>query len=118
VSAAEVELTSRCHGNGAELTYPHIIKEPGHCGGKATIDDTRVRVNNVAWLAKRGMTPSQIIDEYPDLDLPQVHAALLYYYENRTEIEAELTAEEQAGADFERRKAELIAARAERERRR
>jgi hypothetical protein len=34
----------------------------------------------------------------PDLTLPQVHAALLYYYENRDEIEAELADEEQAAA--------------------
>jgi uncharacterized protein (DUF433 family) len=93
-------------------TYPHIVKEAGYCGGKAAIDNTRVRVNNVAWLAQQGLTPHEIIEHYPDLTLPQVHAALLYYYENRDEIEAELAAEEQDAADFERRKAELLAKRA------
>lgn len=44
--------------------------------------------------------------------MPQVHAALLYYYENRDEIEAELADEERAAADFERHKAELLARRA------
>lgn len=102
----------------AKIVYPHIVKEPGYCGGKATIDDTRVRVNNVAWLAKHGSTPEQILGHYPDLTLPQVFAALLYYHENKGEIEAELAAEEQAAADFEKRKAELMAERAERERRR
>ncbi len=98
----------------AKLVYPHIVKEPGYCGGKATIDNTRVRVNNVAWLAKQGQTPQEILEHYPDLTLPQVLAALLYYYENRAEIEAELADEDQAAADFERRKAELLAKRAAR----
>jgi uncharacterized protein (DUF433 family) len=98
----------------AKIGYPHIVKEPGYCGGKATIDDTRVRVNNVAWLAKQGLTPQAVVEHYPDLTLPQVHAALLYYYENKAEIEAELANEDQAAADFERRKAELLAERASR----
>jgi uncharacterized protein (DUF433 family) len=96
----------------AKVVYPHIVKEPGYCGGKAAIDATRVRVNNVAWLAKQGLTPQQVLEHYPDLTLAQVHAALAYYYDNTVEIEAELAAEEQAGADFEREKAELLAKRA------
>jgi uncharacterized protein (DUF433 family) len=99
----------------AKTVYPHIVKEPGYCGGKAAIDDTRVRVNNVAWLAKRGVTPQQVILEHdPDLTLAQVHAALAYYYDNTDEIEAELAAEEQAAEDFEREKAELLERRARR----
>lgn len=100
----------------AKIVYPHIVKEPGYCGGKAAIDSTRVRVNNVAWLAKRGNTPEQIVEHYPDLSLPQVLAALLYYYENQAEIDAELADEEQAAEDFEKRKAEVMAQRAQRER--
>jgi uncharacterized protein (DUF433 family) len=96
----------------AKIVYPHIVKEPGYCGGKAAIDATRVRVNNVAWLAKQGLTPQQVLEHYPDLTLAQVHAALAYYYDNAGEIEAELAAEEQAAEDFEREKAELLAKRA------
>lgn len=95
----------------ARTVFPHIVKEPGYCGGKAAIDDTRVRVNNVAWLAKQGLTSQQILEQYPDLTPAQVHAALTYYYDHTDEIEAELAAEDQA-EDFERRKAELLAKRA------
>jgi uncharacterized protein (DUF433 family) len=98
----------------AKKVYPHIVKEPGYCGGKAAIDDTRVRVNNVAWLAQRGVTPQQVLEHYPDLTLAQVHAALAYYYDNKDEIEAELAAEDQAAADFEREKAGLLEKRARR----
>ena len=96
----------------AKIVFPHIVKEPGYCGGKAAIDDTRVRVNNVAFLAKQGLTSQQILEHYPDLTLAQVHAALTYYYDHADEIEAELAAEDQAAEDFERRKAEILAKRA------
>jgi len=92
--------------------YPHIVKEPGYCGGKATIDNTRVRVNNVVWLHKQGLAPEQILERYPDLSLVQVYAALTYYLDHVEEIEAELARDEEADSDFERRKAELLARRA------
>jgi len=95
----------------AKVVYTHIVKEPGYCGGKAAIDNTRIRVNNVAWLHKEGLTPAQILEHYPDLSLAQVYAALAYYYDHVEEIEAELAREDDAAADFERRKAELIAKR-------
>jgi uncharacterized protein (DUF433 family) len=95
----------------AKIVYAHIVKEPGYCGGKAAIGKTRVRVNNVVWLHKEGLTPAQILEHYPDLSLAQVHAALAYYYDHVEEIESELAREEDAAADFERRKAEVLAQR-------
>jgi uncharacterized protein (DUF433 family) len=98
----------------AELVYTHIVKEPGYCGGKATIDNTRVRVNNVVWLHKQGRTPAEILEAYPDLSLAQEHAALAYYYDHVEEIEAESTREDGAEANFEKRKADVLAERARR----
>ncbi len=95
----------------AKTVYAHVTKTPGVCGGKACIDDTRIRVNNVVWLHKEGLAPGQILEHYPDLSLAQVHSALAYYYDHVEEVEAELANEEQAAADFERRKAEVLARR-------
>jgi uncharacterized protein (DUF433 family) len=92
----------------AKVVYTHIVKEPGYCGGKAAIDATRVRVNNVVFLWKEGKTPEEILVEYPDLSLGQVHAALGYYYDNKDEIEAELADEDGWGERHERRKAEAL----------
>jgi uncharacterized protein (DUF433 family) len=98
----------------SRVVYARIVKQPGYCGGKATIDNTRVRVNNVVWLHKQGHTPAQVLDAYPDLSLAQVHAALAYYYDHVDEIEAEFAREEEAAANFEQRKAEVLAERARR----
>ena len=93
----------------AKVSYPHIVKEPGYCGGKAAIDNTRVRVNNVVFLHNEGKAPEQILVEYPDLSLAQVHAALTYYYDHKDEIEAELAGDEGWEERFERRRAEALA---------
>jgi uncharacterized protein (DUF433 family) len=87
--------------------YAHITQAAGVCGGKACIDDTRVRVNNVAYLAKTGRTPDQILSFYPQLSLGQVHAALAYY-DHREEIEAELADEEDMEQLVERSRAESL----------
>ena len=92
----------------AKVTYAHIVKEPGYCGGTAAIDNTRVRVNNVVFLHKEGKTPQEILVEYPDLSLAQVHSALAYYYDHQGEIEAELARDEGADERYERRKAEAL----------
>jgi len=95
----------------AKVTYAHIVKEPGYCGGKAAIGATRVRVNNVVFLHKQGKTPEQILVEYPGLTLAQVHGALAYYYDHQDEIEAELAADEGSDERHEHRKAEALARR-------
>jgi uncharacterized protein (DUF433 family) len=92
----------------AKLVYPYIVKEEGYCGGKAAIGNTRVRVNNVVFLHKQGRTAEQIIVEYPDLNLAQVHSALAYYYDHQDEIDAELARDEGADERYERRRAEAL----------
>jgi hypothetical protein len=37
-----------------------------------------------------GYGASQIVEQYPDLSLAQVHAALTYYFDHRDEIDAAL----------------------------
>jgi hypothetical protein len=37
-----------------------------------------------------GMTPAQIVEQYPTADLAGVHAAIAYYLDHRDEIEADI----------------------------
>jgi uncharacterized protein (DUF433 family) len=91
------------------ISYPHVAKTPGVCGGKAQVEGTRIRVHDVAFLHKEGASDSRVREEYPDLTPAQVHAALAYYYDNREEIDAELREGEQFFADAERKWDELVA---------
>ena len=44
------------------------------------------------WHERMGMSPDEIVSEYPSITLAEVHAALAYYYENRERIDADIEA--------------------------
>ena len=97
--------------SAAKVVHAHIVKAPVNCGGKAAIDNTRVRVMNVVFLHKEGKTPAEIQETYPDHSRAQVYAALAYYYDHPDEIEAELQADETAAERYEQERAEDLARR-------
>jgi uncharacterized protein (DUF433 family) len=59
--------------------------------GSSWIDDTNVKVIEVV-LDKiaYGWDAEKIHDEYPHLSLAQIHAALSYYYDHKTEMDREI----------------------------
>jgi len=66
----------------------HIERTPGVCGGKPRIAGRRIRVQDIAvWHEYLGMSADEIVAEYPDLTLAEVHAALAFYYDHRAEIQ-------------------------------
>ncbi len=71
-----------------------LVRTPGICGGLLHIDGTRVTVLQIATLYKRGESPEEIGENFPQLSLGQVYAALAYYHTNRAEIDQELADEE------------------------
>lgn len=83
----------------------HIVRDADIYGGKPRIAGHRVAVHDIAVCHNGGYTPEQIVKGvYPTLTLPEVYAALLYYYEHKDEIDAEIAAEDaeiraQAAAD-------------------
>jgi uncharacterized protein (DUF433 family) len=70
-----------------------IVSTPGVCGGRPRIDGHRIQVEDIAiWHERMGMSPDEIVSEYPSITLADVHAALAYYYENRERIDADIEA--------------------------
>jgi uncharacterized protein (DUF433 family) len=56
----------------------HITMEPGKRGGKPCIRKLRITVYDIlGWLAS-GMTPAEIIADFPDLNLDDIKAALAF----------------------------------------
>jgi uncharacterized protein (DUF433 family) len=71
----------------------HIETRPDKCGGKPCIAGTRIRVWDIYVLHERlGKTPDEILSDFPELSLADVHAALAYYFDHRQEIDAEMKA--------------------------
>ena len=74
----------------------HIEKTPGVCGGRACIAGHRIRVMDIVGMhEKRGMSPREIVAEFPGITLADVHAALAYYFDNYEEIEADFRRDEE-----------------------
>ena len=59
--------------------------------GVAWIDDTNVKVIEVVVdKLAHGSSAEEMHFQYPHLSLAQIHAALAYYYDHQTELEAEI----------------------------
>ena len=69
----------------------HIDITPGVCGGKPRIAGHRVRVMDIVlWHERCGWSPDDIVSNFPQMTLGDVHAALAYYFDHRQEIQADL----------------------------
>lgn len=85
----------------SNVSTEHIEKTPGVCGGRACIAGHRIRVMDIAVLhEKRGLSPAEIVRQYPGISLADVHAALTYFLDHRQEIEEEVRADEAAVAEL------------------
>ena len=72
-----------------ELKYPHIVKpidESAHLERVPRVRVAQIVSEYLAW----GWTTDQIARQHPYLTPAEIHAAFLYYYDHREEIEGEL----------------------------
>src|SRR5271165_4465526 len=94
--------TSSEHGNMSPPSLADfIVKTPGVCSGQARIAGTRIKVKHVyTWVERMGMSPAQVVAEYPHLTMAQVHAALAYYWSHQDEIHRDIESEEQLIAEL------------------
>jgi uncharacterized protein (DUF433 family) len=69
----------------------HIERRDGVCGGKPCIVGTRIRVQDIyVWHELQGLSPEQIVSDFPQLTLADVHSALAYYFDHREDIERDM----------------------------
>lgn len=55
-----------------------IVCDPAILDGKPTVKGTRIPVELVLKLLAQGATYEEILEDYPDLKLKDIHAALAY----------------------------------------
>jgi uncharacterized protein (DUF433 family) len=62
------------------MTYlaERITVDPDQCGGRPCIRGMRIRVSDVLDLLASGLTPEQVVEDLPDLDLEDVRACLRF----------------------------------------
>ena len=55
-----------------------ITSDPNRCGGRPCIRELRMRVVDILEMLASGMTPEQVVEEHPSLEVEDIFAALLY----------------------------------------
>jgi uncharacterized protein (DUF433 family) len=70
--------------------HRYIERRRGVCGGRPVLKDSRFPVSSIVINYKRGLTPDDILHEFPDLAPAAVYAALSYYFDHQEELEREI----------------------------
>ncbi len=55
-----------------------ITVNPEICHGKPTIRNSRILVQTILELLKSGMTTSEILEDYPNLEIEDIQACIEY----------------------------------------
>ena len=78
------------------LEKTHIVQDEGICGGQPRIAGTRIKVQHIAIEYERlGWTPDQICEAHTNLTLADVHAAIAYYFDHKSEIDEAIKKDEE-----------------------
>lgn len=76
------------------MDYTKIITiEPDKCSGKPCVRGTRMKVTDVLEYLAGGMTPEEIVDEFPDLTLEDIRACLAFAADRECETASGFTSE-------------------------
>lgn len=78
------------------LDYRNIEKDPDRCGGQPVVAGTRIRVGAILTCYRQGMSVEEIVQQYSSLKPADVHDALAYAYDHIAEIDADLSADDEA----------------------
>ena len=71
-----------------ETRHPYVVIDSQIKEGTPVIVGTRIKVMDIAIRYEYGgMTPDEIIEQFPHLTLAQIHDALSYYYEHKSRLD-------------------------------
>ena len=87
----------------------HIEITPGVCGGKPRIAGHRIRVEDIViWHEKMGLSPDEIVSQYPTITLADVYAALAYYHDHFEEIRQQIQEDEEFAREMQLKTPSLV----------
>lgn len=92
------------------IVYPHISVTPDVRGGRPCIEGTRITVMGIVALERQGLSADEIQTHFSSRSLTpaEVHAALTYYYDHKTEIDAAFEQDRAWDEGHEERRAEYL----------
>jgi uncharacterized protein (DUF433 family) len=69
------------------MSLPLTADAPPLSADAVGVGGTRVTLDTVVEAFREGLTPEEIQQQYPSLDLPRVYSAITYYLHHREEVE-------------------------------
>src|SRR5215217_7667225 len=72
----------------ADVAHPYVERHADVQGGQPVIKGSRVPISSIVQNYRRGLSVDAILQEFPWLRPEEVHDALFYWYDHRTEINA------------------------------
>jgi uncharacterized protein (DUF433 family) len=82
----------------------HIELRSGVRGERAFIAGHRVRVQDVVLWNEEGLSADEIVSRVPSITLADVHAALVYYYDHREEVDQQIRSDDEYATSVEETK--------------
>jgi uncharacterized protein (DUF433 family) len=82
----------------------HIELRSGVRGERAFIAGHRVRVQDVVLWNEEGLSADEIVTRVPSITLADVHAALVYYYDHREEVDQQIRSDDEYSTSVEEAK--------------
>jgi len=74
-----------------KIRHPYIGTKHGICGGRPVIVGTRFTVRSVVvHVLHQGLTPEELVREFPHLTMAQIYDALSFYYDHKDEIDGDI----------------------------
>lgn len=64
--------------NSMNELLTRITQIPGQCGGRPCIRGMRIRVSDILEMLAENVTISEILEDFPDLELEDIQACLLF----------------------------------------
>ena len=90
-------------GAAKKIAHPYISPAAKNGQGNPVIKGTRIKVAEIALRYElMGMTPDQIVEQFPHLTLSQVHDALSFYYEHKSELDRQYGKDQKMIAELKR----------------
>lgn len=90
---------------GPLIDHPYIERRRGVCGGRPVLKGSRFPVSSIVINYKRGLTPDEILQAFPDLPPAAVYDALSYYFEHQEELEQDIAELRRLSQEMEQRAA-------------
>ena len=75
-----------------QVEHPYVVRTEGLASGAPVVVGTKFPVRSVIqYVLRQGMTPEELVREFPQLSLPKIYDALSYYYDHRDELDREIS---------------------------